>query len=289
MTSGPEVVAIGGGHGLAATLTAVRSITDRVTAVVSVADDGGSSGRIRETLGLPALGDLRKAIVALASSTSPLAAAMHHRFRSGELDGHPLGNLLIAAMVETGGDLVRSLDDVLALVDGVGRVLPAASEPVVLCGETAGGETVKGQVAVMGTPGIVRVHLDQPDVAVVDDVVEAIEGADLVVLGPGSIYTSVLAACATKAVTDALAATAGRIAYVCNLRPQVPETEGYCLADHVEAVRRHGIEPDHVVADPAHLPDGPPVEGVTYAELASTRYPGHDPGRLADVLRTLLP
>jgi len=286
--SSPDIVAIGGGRGLASSLAAVRSLTDRVTAVVSVADDGGSSGRIRESLGLPALGDLRKAIVALASPTSPLAAAMHHRFSSGELGGHPLGNLLIAAMVESEGDLVRSLDEVLALVDGTGRVLPAALEPVVLCGETADGTEVRGQVAVMGTPGIVKVHLDRPDVTVADQVVEAIEGADLVVLGPGSMFTSVLAACATKAVTDALASTGGRVVYVCNLRPQVPETEGYDVARHLEALERHGIEVDQVLADPAHLPEGPRVEGVTYTALASEEHPGHDPARLGEALRRLL-
>jgi uncharacterized cofD-like protein len=281
-------VAIGGGHGLASSLRAVRSLSDEVTAVVSVADDGGSSGRLRESLGLPALGDLRKAIVALASPTSSLATAMRHRFNSGELDGHALGNLLIAAMVETQGDLIRSLDEVTALVGGTGRVLPAALEPVVLCGLTTGGDVIRGQVAVMGTPDIDTVQLDPVDVNVPDEVVNAIEAADLVVVGPGSVFTSVLAACATKAVTDALAATNGTVAYVCNLRPQVPETLGLDAAGHVAALRRHGIEPDAVLVDPAGLPAGPPVEGVRLARLGSDHHSGHDTTRLAAALAELL-
>src|SRR5690606_2688848 len=157
------------------------------------------------------------------------------------------------------------------LVDGQGHVLAATSEPGELLGATASLDTVRRQVAAVAAARIAKVHPDRPDVAAPDEALAARARHPLTLLVPGSLSTSVLSACATQAVTDALAATSGRIAYVCNLRPQVPETEGYCLADHLEAVRRHGIEPHHVVADPAHLPDGPPVEGVTHAELASTR------------------
>ena len=286
--TGPNIVAIGGGHGLASTLSAARSLTEELTAVVSVADDGGSSGRISESLGLPALGDLRKALVALSAPDSALAAAMHHRFTAGELGGHALGNLLIAAMAENGGDLVGSLDAVRDLLGATGRVLPGALEPVVLWGETADGESVKGQVAVMRTAGLAHVRLDRPDVPVPDAVPEAIDAADLVILGPGSLYTSVLAACAADDVREAVSATRAKVVYVCNLRPQQAETIDYGAADHVAALQRHGIEPDVVLIDPRGLPEGDAVPGARLTRLGADDHPGHDPGLLSAALADLV-
>ncbi len=159
---GPRVVAIGGGHGLAATLRAVRTYTDRVTAVVAVADDGGSSGRLRELLHIIPPGDLRKCLIALAEPGSLLANAFDYRFGEEELAGHALGNLLLAGLMDACGDAVAALDEAGRLLGVRGRVLPSSTEPVVLKADAAGGE-VTGQVAVNGTDRILRVSLVPSD------------------------------------------------------------------------------------------------------------------------------
>ena len=285
--NGPSVVALGGGHGLAATLTAVSHFTNRVTAVVSVADDGGSSGRLRAANELPALGDLRKAIVALARDDSPLSRAMAHRFGGGDLDGHSLGNLLIAAITEGSGDLVGALAEVGRLVGVVGVVLPNALEPVVLCASTIEGTMVEGQVAVMGTAGVERVWLE-PEVTTPPEAIAAIAEADLIVLGPGSLFTSVLACLAAPAVRDAVAASSATSVYVANLHTQVPETAGLNAAAHVDALIHHGIRPDIVLADKHAFGGSVPTDGVVIADLADDHQSVHSPDKLAKALWSLL-
>lgn len=281
---GPAVVAIGGGHGLSASLRALRTFAGELTAVVSVADDGGSTGRLRSMRERPAPGDLRKSIVALAGQDSLLVRSLEHRFGAGDLEGHAFGNLLIAAFEEVCGDLVTALDEVGALVEAVGRVLPATREPVRLVGTDAEGHEVVGQVAVMTTLGIRSVTLDPGDPPAPTAAVDAIRGADLVVLGPGSLYTSVLAATAVPAIRAAVAEAADRVVYVCNLAPQAGETAGYTLADHVAALHRHGLCPAHVLYDPARLDDSTPVVGAVAVELADSSGLVHDPLRLAAAL-----
>ncbi|MHB8330265.1 MAG: gluconeogenesis factor YvcK family protein, partial [Acidimicrobiales bacterium] len=155
----PRVVAIGGGHGLAATLMATRRFASKITAVVSVADDGGSSGRLRRQLGIVPPGDLRKCLVALAEPGSLLASAFENRFESDDLEGHALGNLVIAGLVVATGDVQAGLDEAGRLLGAVGRVVPASTEPVVLKAESDDGE-IEGQTAVMGTRHIRRVWLE---------------------------------------------------------------------------------------------------------------------------------
>jgi uncharacterized cofD-like protein len=281
------VVAIGGGHGLAASLAALRTLTDDLVAVVSVADDGGSSGRLRQSSELPAPGDLRKALSALSDPGSMLAAALNHRFEGGDLDGHAFGNLLIAALAHVGGDLVAGLDEVLRLTGGSGRVLPSTVDGVVLMATTEDGTEVAGQVQVMGTPRIDRVWLDPPDPDVPKEVLSAIDRADLLVLGPGSLFTSVLAAIGPPAVRDAVAAASAPLVYVCNLHPQAGESEGMGVAEHVAALGRHGLSPDVVLYDPDHIHGADGVPGAVAATLARPHGAAHDPALLADALATL--
>lgn len=285
----PRVVALGGGHGLAATLQAVRRYAGDVTAVVSVADDGGSSGRLRETFHIPPPGDLRRCLVALGDSDSVWARACEHRFDAGELEGHALGNLIIAGLAATTGDFIGALDQTGRLVGATGRVLPATTTPVVLKAEAGGGE-VEGQVAVATAGRIRRVSLVPPDAEAPDAVLEAIATADQVVLGPGSLYTSVLAVTSVPGIAEALARTPARKVYVCNLRPQEPETAGYDGGAHVAALVTHDVHVHTMLLDPGAMEIGALPSGLETLRrsLARPDGAGHDPIRLAEALSGLV-
>src|SRR3954469_18057314 len=197
MTTKPSVVALGGGHGLAATLRATRRYAGDITAIVSVADDGGSSGRLRESLGIPAPGDLRRCLVALGDADSLWGRAFDHRFEAGELEGHALGNVIIAGLASAATDFQTALQEAARLVGAVGRVLPATTTPVVLKATLEGQEgdaiEVEGQGGVQNSRRSNHVSLVPPDAEPPPEAVKAILGADQVVIGPGSLYTSVLA------------------------------------------------------------------------------------------------
>jgi uncharacterized cofD-like protein len=293
-----HIVALGGGHGLATTLSALREHAHRLTAVVSVADDGGSSGRLRAMTGMPAPGDLRRCLVAMADAESLWAQAFEHRFVGGDLDGHALGNLVIAGLAETTGDFASALDAAADLLGVTGRVLPATAGPVVLKADV-GGVEVLGQVNVAGSGGpISAVCVVPADSPSPPEVVEAVATADLVVIGPGSLFTSVLATCVVPDVRTALAGRSGGRVYVCNLRPQLPETAGYQSADHLRAVLSHGVPIDVVVvdkgfvgSDEAYLRGVADAAGirVVIADLARPDRSAHDPHRLGAMLAALAP
>ena len=284
--AGPFVAALGGGHGLATTLQAVRRYAGQVTAVVSVADDGGSSGRLRQVAGIPAPGDLRRCLVALAATDSPWAQPFEYRFPSGDVEGHALGNLIICGLADVTGDFSEALDMAAALLGVTGRVLPATSVPVVLKADVAGTEVV-GQVNVSSSAGtITSVSIVPPDAPVPAPVLETIAAADQVVIGPGSLYTSVLAVCVVPEIRAALARRSGGRIYVCNLRPQPPETDRYTAADHLDAVLDHGVPIDVMVAPPGTPSRLRGVRVVT-APLSRPDGSGHDPERLAASLQGL--
>jgi uncharacterized cofD-like protein len=294
----PRVVAIGGGHGLAATIRAVRGYAAHTTAVVATADDGGSTGRLRSAMAIPAPGDLRRCLVAMAGAEDhPLGRALEYRFAGTDVEGHALGNLLLVALLgAVGGDFVAATDEVarlLGLDPARGRVVPATVEPVELVATTADGTRVAGQVAVGATEAIARVGLDPPGVKAPDGVPDLVLAADQVVLGPGSLYTSVLAAALVDELREALAATTARRVYVCNLRAEAAETRGYDVARHVVALQAHGIEPDVVVVQAGasvslrpNLEDQLGVEIVT-ADVARPHGMAHDSSKLTSVLADL--
>ncbi|MGA8723409.1 MAG: uridine diphosphate-N-acetylglucosamine-binding protein YvcK [Acidimicrobiales bacterium] len=284
---GPKVVAVGGGHGLAATLRAVSSYSDRVTAVVSVADDGGSSGRLREVLEIIPPGDLRKCLVAMAEPGSLLASLFDYRFADDVLSGHSLGNLILAALMDRAQDPVEALDEACRLLGVRGRVLPATTEPVVLKADADSGP-VAGQVAVMATGHIRGVSLVPSDPVAPRDAVDALADADQIVLGPGSLFTSVLAAIAVPEIRVGIERSGATKVYVCNLRPQVPETEDFDVAMHVEALAAHGVSVDVVLADTSGLPLGRPSTPVVGVPLARPNGMAHDAGKLAAALSDLL-
>lgn len=260
-----KVVAIGGGHGLAVTLRAASTYAESLTAVVTVADDGGSSGRLRDATGLPAMGDIRRCLSALADPPV-LGEMFEHRF-TDDLSGHALGNLVIAALAQRVG-FRAAIDELGRLLAVPARVLPATEELVTLVAITDDG-IVHGQVAIQQSTGIKRVSLEPSDPEADADAVAAIDVADQIVIGPGSLFTSVLAALAVPGIREAVARSAAPVLYVCNLRPQVPETDGFAPAAHVDALHDHGIEPDVVIADP---------------ELARADGRAHDPELLARAL-----
>jgi len=289
----PRVVALGGGHGLACVLRAARHYTDEVLAIVSVADDGGSSGRLRSDLDVLPPGDLRRCLVALADDEL-WPAAFEHRFSAGELEGHPLGNLVLAGLDETLGDPVAAIDAAAALLRAVGRVRPATAEPVVLKADVDG-ESVEGQVAVMNVAGrIRRVELVPDDAPAHPDVLAAIAVADQVVLAPGSLYTSLLPVLCVAGIRDAVARTRAQVVQVCNLHPQPPETTGLDGGDHLRAVLDHGTrvdvfltEADGALAVDAALVSEWGVRLVT-GDVARPSGRAHDPAKLAPALADLL-
>ena len=291
---GPAVVALGGGHGLSVVLRAAREYAGTITGVVSVADDGGSSGRLRRDFGVPAPGDLRRCLVALAGSDTVWRDAFEYRFGGGELGGHALGNLVIVGLTETLGDFSAALQETGRLLDAVGRVFPATADAVVLKADVEG-EAVEGQVAVQNSAGrIRRVELVPSDAAAPAEAIAAIASADQVVLAPGSLYTSLLPVLCVRDLRAAVAAAPGRVLQVANLRPQQPETAGLDATDHLLAVKEHGARVDAflyqqggaLAADDAVIRDW----GVDPAPADVARTDGlvHDPGKLAAALQALL-
>jgi uncharacterized cofD-like protein len=290
---GPSVVALGGGHGLATALRAIRRYAGSITAVVSVADDGGSSGRLRRDLGVPPPGDIRRCLVALAADDGVWSRAFEHRFADGELEGHALGNLVLVGLTESMGSFPAALDEAGRLLRTVGRVLPATVEPVVLKAELTG-EVVEGQVAVANSRGIRRVELVPADVAATPAAIDAIGAADQIVYAPGSLYTSVLPVLCVDGLRVAVAAASARVVQVANLRPQAPETSGMDAADHLAALLAHGARVDTFLHDTG---DGLPVDvgrlrafdvDVVRAPVARTDGLAHDHARLAQALCALL-
>jgi uncharacterized cofD-like protein len=303
-TSGRNVVALGGGHGLAVVLRAARSYAMSITAVVSVADDGGSSGRLRRALDVAPPGDLRKALVALAAPDSVWADAFEHRFEGGDLGGHALGNLILVGLGDTLGDFTRALDEAARVLGAVGRVRPATTEGVVLKaqveaeprdGAAGARASVEGQVAVANAAGrIRRVELIPGDAAAHPDSLAAIAEADQIVLAPGSLYTSLLPVLAVAQIQTAIATAPGAVVQVCNLRTEPPETEGLDAVDHLRAVLEHGARVDTFLwehggqlscdEDIVRSLGVEPVAG----SLAGSNGAVHDPRRLASALSDLL-
>jgi uncharacterized cofD-like protein len=309
----PKVVAFGGGHGLSATLSALRQVTPHVTAVVTVADDGGSSGVIRSELGALPPGDLRMALAALAGDDeqSQLWARLcQHRFGGhGTLDGHPVGNLILTGLSAVTGDTVAALDAVGRLLGCQGRVLPLSVEPLEIVAEVAGLDPddpsrpveVRGQVAVATTPGnVLGVRLDPPSVAACPEAIEAVLDADWVILGPGSWFTSVIPHLLVSDMAKALAVTTARRLVVLNLSPQHGETEGFSPETHLEVLTAHApdIELDVVLAGRRSVVDGPDSLATAARSLGAelvvawlgddSGRPMHDPQRLAAAYSTIL-
>ncbi|MBK5288138.1 MAG: YvcK family protein [Acidimicrobiia bacterium] len=292
----PKVVAIGGGHGLAVTLRAIRQYTTDITAIVSVADDGGSSGRLRRDLDIIAVGDLRKCLVALSTTPSTLwSEAFEYRFAAGDLDGHALGNLILAGLAAVTHDWEQAAAAAGTVLGIVGRVLPATSESVALRAEVEGGGIVDGQVAVQNSSvRIRRVTLVPPDAPSPPSVTTAIEQADQIVLAPGSLFTSLIPALCAPAVGAALARSRAPVVQIANLAALEPESRGLSARDHVGAVLDLGIRVDRLIVDSESALGADPTDfadiavDLVTADVARPDVQVHEPAKLAPVLATLL-
>jgi uncharacterized cofD-like protein len=325
LARGPRVVAIGGGTGLSSLLRGLKEHTSNLTAVVTVADDGGSSGLLRHELGIPAVGDIRNCIAALADAESLMSRLLQYRFPGPDGDtsppptddpeataglrGHAVGNLLIAALtaIEQGDfeEGVRRMNRVLAVR---GQVLPVSAVPLTLHARLADGSVVDGQSRITRTSAIEQVWVTPEDVRASDDAVAAIGEADLIVLGPGSLFTSLLPALLLPAIRDAVVAAPGLRVYVANVATQVGETAGFDLADHLDALVAHTVpgivdvvlannqfaarRPTGWPAEPVRLRWPPAGESAPRLELDDVVDPDnahhHEPGNLAASLLHIL-
>lgn len=306
----PRVVALGGGHGLYATLSAARRLTPHVTAIVTVADDGGSSGRLRNELDVVPPGDLRMALAALASDSPQgrlWATIIQHRFGgNGALAGHPIGNLILAGLNELLGDPVAALDELGRILGIHGRVLPMCPMGLSIEADVSGLEAdprmsrvIRGQVAIATTVGKVRrVRLLPNDPPATPQAVDAIMNADLVVLGPGSWFTSVIPHVLVPELAAALRSTPARRALVLNLVAEPGETAEFSAERHIHVLSQHA--PDftvhEIIVDASRVPSeteraqlrrtaGILNARVEFADVSRPGTPLHDPARLADALQ----
>ncbi len=273
LARGPRIVAIGGGTGLSTLLRGLKEHTSNLTAIVTVADDGGSSGVLRAGLGIPPVGDIRNCIAALADAEPLMSEVLQYRFPDSPdgdargLSGHAVGNLLIAAMTAVeDGDFengVRLMNRILAVR---GQVVPVSPIPLTLHARLADGSIVDGQSRIMRTSGIERVWLSPDGVNASEDALAAITDAELIVLGPGSLFTSLLPSLLIPAIRDAVLAASAPKVFVCNVATQPGETTGFDLADHVEALIAHTSPAiaDVVLAN-NNMPTGPDADVTTKA------------------------
>jgi uncharacterized cofD-like protein len=239
LASGPAVVAIGGGTGLSTLLRGIKHKTNRITAIVAVTDDGGSSGRLVADKKILPPGDIRNCLVALADAEKSMTDLFQHRFEgaSGSLSGHSTGNLLIAAMVDLTGDFDHAVQEISKVLAIRGRVIPATLDTVTLRAEMEDGSIVCGESAIVQTKlRIRRIFLEPEDCTPVDDAMKAISEADVIVFGPGSVYTSVIPPLLVPGIAEAISEAPATKVYVCNVMTQPGETDRFTASDHVHAI-----------------------------------------------------
>jgi len=308
---GPKIVAIGGGHGLSTLLRGLKTVSHNIYAVVTVADDGGSSGRLRESLGILPPGDVRNCLAALSDDEDLLAQLFQYRFTDadGGLEGHSFGNLFISSMAEVTGSFEQAVAESGRVLAVSGRVLPASLENVNLIADVLEEKTgkrirVEGESKITEAEGkIQRVRLDPVNPTAYPEVIQAILSADIIVVGPGSLYTSILPNLLVKDITAAIRTSQGLKIFICNVATQKGETEGFSCGDHLKVIENHvGVDIfDIIVAnDKSPVDYNVNIEAVQVEEELSTKYAlykndlidlehpwRHDPIKIAKVLMDL--
>lgn len=256
----PRIVVMGGGTGLSVMLRGLKEKPLDITAIVTVADDGGSSGILRSELQMPPPGDIRNVLTAMADVEPLMAEIMRYRFSNGGegLAGHSLGNLILAALTDISGDFVTAVRELSRLFAVRGRVLPAAGEAVVLHAEMADGTIITGESKIPEAGGVIkRVFLEPADVEPLPEALEAIQKADAILLGPGSLYTSILPNLLVPKLAEAVVSSNAIKIFVCNVMTQPGETDNYTVSDHLQAVYDHiGLHLfDYVIVNDGEIPE----------------------------------
>ncbi|GIV07587.1 MAG: hypothetical protein KatS3mg017_0789 [Fimbriimonadales bacterium] len=314
MQQGKDVVVVGGGTGLSTMLRGLKRHTANITAIVTVTDDGGSSGKLRQELGILPPGDIRNCLIALADAEGTMTALLQHRFKddAGNLSGHSVGNLLIAAMTQIKGDFEQAVQEISKVLAIRGRVLPSTLTHVALRAEMEDGACIEGETAIVEYPArIRRMHIHPTDPTPPQEALEFIRQADVIVLGPGSLFTSVIPNLLVPKLADALRAADAIRVYVCNVMTQPGETDGFTASDHVRAIEAHagGRVFDYVLVNTATpdpelmeryrasgqelvLPDIDRIRQMGYKVItgnfiSQTDYVRHDPVRLAEAILRL--
>lgn len=309
LSRGPRIVAIGGGTGLSTLLRGLKTYSSNITAIVTVADDGGSSGRLRRELGVPPPGDFRQCIAALADAEPLMLELFQHRFNSGSgLNGHSFGNLFITAMADITGNFEKALLESSRVLAVKGSILPSTLENVTLAAELLDETIISGESNIphSGVP-IRRVYLEEKNVTAYPGALQAILDAELIVLGPGSLYTSILPNLLVKPIAQALKASPALKVYVANVATQPGETIGFDLKAHVEALESHVGKGtfDYVLVNNNFKPEFRPEWGVTPVKndigpaagsaqivdanlVDASRPTRHDPEKLSKVLLKLV-
>ena len=256
-----KVVVIGGGHGQSAILRGIKKIEEiDLTAIVTVADDGGSTGRLRRHFHIPAMGDIRNVLISLGESETLLATLMDYRFESmsgseEDVMGHNLGNLILTAMTQSCGSFLDSISTLCKVLNVRGDIIPATSQVITLFARMQDGTIVRGESNIPNISNRIREVFYEEKVSATPAAIEAILSADIVVLGIGSVYTSILPNLIIPEIKEALEKSKAKVVYYCNAMTQPGETDGYSMEDHVEAFRHHGSDVDMVVMADDRIPD----------------------------------
>lgn len=256
-----KVVVIGGGHGQSAICRGIKNIENiEISAIVTVADDGGSTGRLRRKFHIPAMGDIRNVMTALAESETLMTDIMNYRFDDPEgteedISGHNLGNLILTALTQKTGSFMEAVQEIQKVLNVKGKIIPATCQVITLLAEMEDGVVVKGEANIPDRSNrIRRVFYDQ-DVKAEPDALKAIREANLIIYGIGSVYTSILPNVIIPEVREALNQAKAKKVYFCNAMTQPGETDGYCLEDHVNALTEHGAPVDAVITSTETIPD----------------------------------
>ncbi len=241
LNRGPRIVAVGGGTGLSMLLSGIKNITNNITAVVTVGDDGGSSGRLRESMGILPPGDIRHCITALADDEDLVTKLFKYRFKNGEgLEGHSFGNLFLTALCAITGDMVTAVKESSNVLSIRGRVLPSTLDDMKLVAELEDGRVIHGESTIPEAHGkIKRLFTEPANCRALEDAIHAIRNAELIILGPGSLYTSVIPNLLIKEIADEIAKSKAKKIYVCNIMTQPGETDDYKVSDHLKALIQH--------------------------------------------------
>ena len=258
MSTKIKVVTIGGGTGLSVLLRGLKKYPLEITAVVTVADDGGSSGKIRSDMNIPSPGDIRNVIAALSDVEPYLEKMFQYRFDSGEVKGHPVGNLMIAAMTDIHGDFSTAVKVMSRILNVRGTVLPTTNDIATLNAVLSDGEIIRGESSITKAGGVIdHVYITPSRVKPNEDVLKAIEEADYIIMGPGSLYTSIIPNLVISKVSEKIRESNAKKIYVCNVMTQHGETDNYTVSDHIVAINKHVEENifDLVIANSREFDD----------------------------------